>query len=381
MPTVKVANVTEDGRWLGPQARIAKAASKLRAHHDIETVVVCPEKDSERLRRRLSRAEVGCRTISMHHLTRHVPELIRYVLFFVPEIARLINVLRDEAVDVVHCNGPWQIKGMIAAKIVGIPAVWHLNDTRGHSAVQLVFNILAPVLASAFIAASRRTEKHYLNESWAKRKRIWIVQAPVDTSQFDPCQTQPSQAITKYDGVKIATVGSVNPEKGIGVLVEAANRVQAQRDETIHFFVVGPIYESQRDYGERLQQEVEAEDLNVHFLGYRDDIPEILKASDIYVCSSNSEASPTVVWEAMAMKLPIVSTDVGDVQDFVEGKEPCGYVVPPRVPEKLAGAISTLVENFQERRQFSNRAREIATSELDLDICARRHASVYRDLS
>jgi len=317
----------------------------------------------------------------MHHLTRHLPELIRYVLFFVPEIACLVSVLRDEAVDIVHCNGPWQIKGMIAAKIAGIPAVWHLNDTRGHPAVRFVFRVLGPLLATAFIAASRRTEKHYLDESWAKRKPVWVIQAPVDTSQFDPCQTQPSQAITKYDGAKIATVGSVNPEKGLGVLVEAANRVQAQHEGTVHFFVAGPIYESQRDYGERLQREVETEDLNVHFLGYRDDIPGLLKGSDIYVCSSNNEASPTVVWEAMAMKLPIVSTDVGDVRDFVSGEEPCGYIVPPRAPAKLAGAISTLVENSQERRQFSNRAREIAISELDLDICARRHASVYRDLS
>jgi glycosyltransferase involved in cell wall biosynthesis len=181
--------------------------------------------------------------------------------------------------------------------------------------------------------------------------------------------------------VKVVTVGSVNPRKGIEVLVEAVNRIQTHHEETVHFFVIGPIYESQRDYGERLQREVEEENLNVHFLGYRDDIPGLLKASDIYVCSSNNEASPTAVWEAMAMKLPIVSTDVGDVRDFVTGGDPCGYVIPPRDPAKLAGAISTLVENSQERRQFSNHARETAISKLDLDICARRHASVYRDLS
>jgi len=144
---------------------------------------------------------------------------------------------------------------------------------------------------------------------------------------------------------------------------------------------VGPIYDSQQDYGDRLQQAVKAENLDVHFLGYRDDVPEILKASDIYVCSSNNEASPTAVWEAMAMGLPIVSTDVGDVTNFVREDNPCGIVVPPGDHLELASAISKLVEDRRKLKRYSENAREVAMSELNLDVCAHRHANVYRELS
>lgn len=379
---VKVANVTEDGRWVGPQARIAKVAGRIQTDHDIHTVVICPEKNSDRLRGRLDEVGVSCRPTSMHHLTRHLPELIRYVVFFLPEIVRLISILRDEDVDIVHCNGPWQIKGLIAAKMAGIPAVWHLNDTQAHPGVRFIFNALAPLLATAFIAASHCAKTHYLDKGWAEEKPTWIIQAPVDTDEFDPSHTQPSLALGEYDGLKIATVGSVNPRKGFDVLVQAANILQARSQSLeTHFFVVGPIYESQRDYGNRLQEIVEEENLNVHFLGYRDDVPEILKASDIYVCSSNNEASPTAVWEAMAMGLPVVSTKVGDVSRFLEGDKPCGIVVPPGDSAELANAISNLIKDRRKQKQYSKNAREVAMLELDLDVCVRRHAKVYHKLS
>lgn len=382
MSTLTVANITEDGRWVGPQARITNVADILRSEHDIETVVVCPETNSERLRQRLDQKGVPCRSIRMHHLTRHLPQLVRYVVFFFPEVLRLIRVLKKENVDVAHCNGPWQIKGMIAAKIAKVPAVWHLNDTRGHLAIQLLFNILARTLATGFIAASQRAKEHYLDKEWAEKIPTWVIQAPVDTDKFDPSHTQPSPALEGYDGLKVATVGSVNPRKGFDILVQTANITQNHSHlPEVHFFVVGPIYESQRDYGNRLQEIVEKENLKVHFLGYRDDVNEILRGSDIYVCSSNNEASPTAVWEAMAMRVPIVSTDVGDVSHFVEGDKPCGLVVPPGDSTELAGAISSLIEDRRKRKRCSENAREVAMSELNLDVCAHCHANVYRELS
>ncbi len=383
MSKVKIANVTEDGRWVGPQVRIAKVAGRLQTDHDIHTVVVCPEKNSDRLRGRLNEVDVSCRPTSIHHLTRHLPELIRYVVFFLPEIVRLISILRDEDVAIVHCNGPWQLKGLIAARIAGMPAVWHLNDTEAHPVVKLIFNFLAPVLATAFIAASHRTKKHYLDERWADGKSTWIIQAPVDTDEFDPSCTQPSSALEEYGGLRIVTVGSVNPRKGLDILIQAAKFLepQSQSDAKIHFFIVGPIYDSQQGYGDRLRQAVDAENLNVHFLGYREDVPEILEAADLYVCSSSNEASPTAVWEAMAMGVPIVSTDVGDVSHFVQGEKPCGLVVPPGDPTELASAISSLIEDRRKRKRYSENAREVAMSELNLEVCAHRHANVYRELS
>jgi len=56
-------------------------------------------------------------------------------------------------VDIVHCNGAWQVKGIIAGKLAGAKVVWHLNDTRMPFFIKVVFSFLAVSSCDAFIAA------------------------------------------------------------------------------------------------------------------------------------------------------------------------------------------------------------------------------------
>src|SRR5260370_38630398 len=75
---------------------------------------------------------------------------------------------------------------------------------------------------------------------------------------------------------------------------------------------------------EQLEEQARKLDLSgqVHFLGLRTDVPEVLGASDIFVLSSDFEGNPLSVMEAMASGLPIVSTAVGGVPDlFEDGKK------------------------------------------------------------
>ena len=79
----------------------------------------------------------------------------------------------------------------------------------------------------------------------------------------------------------------------------------------------------------------------IHFLGGRDDVPQLLRQSDIFISASNWEGFPTVILEAMAADLPVVATDVGGSRELVQTGE-TGYLVPPRDPAALAAAIVKL---------------------------------------
>ncbi len=79
----------------------------------------------------------------------------------------------------------------------------------------------------------------------------------------------------------------------------------------------------------------------VSFLGRRDDVPELMAASDALILSSRWEGLPGVVLEAMASELPVVATNAGGTPELVvEGKT--GFLVPAAAPRELAGALEKL---------------------------------------
>ena len=118
---------------------------------------------------------------------------------------------------------------------------------------------------------------------------------------------------------------------------------------------------------------------NVIFTGPRSDVRPILKKLDIYVCSSISESSPISVWEGMAMGLPIVSTDVGDVSCYVDNEKE-GYIVPVGDHLAMASKLEYLLKNPEKRKQMGLAARKSAqnfhpdkisalTSEIYKNVC------------
>jgi len=375
---LKVANVLEDARWGGPQVRIVNVASRLK-EHGVHTVIVHPEKNSSRLVEKSNMHGVENLKIQIHRLTKHIPTLAKYVTYFASEVISLSRSLGSIDPDLVHCNGAWQIKGILAAKIVGIPAVWHLNDTSMPFPVRAVFKGLAPHLADGVITASKRTWSYYIEDTALDRKPHATIQAPVDTEEFNPDRVEPHAKLSSLSGLKVVTVASVTPSKGLEYFIDMCAEVDAQTYKDIHFFIVGPILENKSEYGEQLRNRVKRRGCeSVHFTGHSHKVREILKAADVYVCSSRSEASPISVWEAMAMKLPVVSTDVGDVRRLLRESNTAECVVEVGDSGALAEKVIRFLKDENLRQEVGENNREIAHSKLDIRTCANKHNNFYR---
>jgi glycosyltransferase involved in cell wall biosynthesis len=367
-----------EGRFGGPQARIIAVAKELK-HDGIETVAVFPKNNSDFFYRKLTENNVQARRLSLHRLTKQKPHLVKFIAFFVPELFYLYQLFKKEQVDIVHCNGAWQVKGIIAGKLAGAKVVWHLNDTGMPFFIKIMFKFLALNFCDGFIPAGARVKDYYLSDRRFLRKPVMEIQAPVDTSVFDPQKVSPHQEIGCLEGIKIVTVGNINPLKGIEYLIKMASILNGQYNN-LNFFVVGSHLANQNEYLERLLRLIKYfKPKNVHFHGSSDSVPSVLRASDIYVCSSISEASPISVWEAMAMAKPIVSTDVGDVARFIKNGE-TGFVVPTRDAAALAEKVGQLIEDEKLRKSFGAKARDVAIRSLDISICAKKHAEFYGEI-
>jgi glycosyltransferase involved in cell wall biosynthesis len=114
----------------------------------------------------------------------------------------------------------------------------------------------------------------------------------------------------------------------------------------------------------------------IHFLGLRADIPDILGAMDVFVLSSDYEGSPLSVIEAMASGLPVVSTAAGGVPDLFEsGRE--GFLVPLGNMKSLSGALDLLLSDSDTRKFMGIAAARRAKRNFDVTTMVRAYEELY----
>lgn len=381
--TIKIANIIEDGRLAGPQIRIAEVSrilstGRIRTDEgsELENTVILPKYHNSQFIIRLEEFGVPYVTVPLHRLSKEKKSFLAYVFFFPFEIIKLVSLFKKRRFDVIHVSGgAWQIKGVIAGKLAGVKVLWHLNDTKTPGFIKKIFSVLSGWGASGFIVAGERVRKVYLeNSARAEGKPVFEIPAPVNCSIFDPSKVE--KAELEDHGIKIVTVGNINPFKGVEYFIQMAEILNHKHDD-LQFYIIGPHLDSQKKYIQDLKELANRLELkNLVFYGPSLEIPKILKAADIYVCSSTHEASPTSVWEAMAMEKPIVATDVGDIFRYITN-EVNGYVVSPEDPSQLADHVELLLENRKNWEKFGKRSREIVKEALDVSIIAGKHADAY----
>jgi glycosyltransferase involved in cell wall biosynthesis len=117
---------------------------------------------------------------------------------------------------------------------------------------------------------------------------------------------------------------------------------------------------------------------NVHLLGRRSDVDQILKRVDVGALSSDWEGSPLFVFECKAAGIPVVATAVGGVTELIETGR-TGLLVPPRDPAALAEAIErVLIDDALSKRLAAEAARDL--DQYEIGTVARRFADLYAQL-
>jgi len=149
--------------------------------------------------------------------------------------------------------------------------------------------------------------------------------------------------------------GRAMPYKGIPVLLRAAALLQATHPE-VHVAYAGD--------GPRLEEfRREAQHLHLarfHFLGKRQDIPDLLGSATIAVVPSVwAEAFGLTVVEAMAAGVPVVASSVGGIPELIDPEE-TGLLVPPGDDAALASSLRRLLDDAELRGRMGTRARETA---------------------
>lgn len=376
-----ILNVIPDERIGGPQQRVLQVAKHLK-DSGIETIVVTPKGDQT------FAALLRDAGIQFHQLRsfRRLPNpsnpfaVILWLCYCFPCIFSLWRMIRKYQVDIVHVNGILNIQVAIAAKLSGRKLVWHLNDVRNPKLARPVLLPLLYSLPDAVVAASVAAAKCYFGNA-NRTKELPILYPPIDTARFYPdgfiAEEYRKEFKIKPGDRVVGIVGNISPVKGYEYFFSAANLVK-QASPQVKFLVVGKVLETQKEYWQRLQNQITDLHLDddVIMAGHRTDIHEILNAMDVFVSSSILDAAPIVILEAMACAKPVVGTRVGGIPELVADGE-TGTIVPPRDPAAMADAIVHLLNNPEKLHSMGVTGQERVAEHFDLSICAQKHEAVY----
>lgn len=199
------------------------------------------------------------------------------------------------------------------------------------------------------------------------------VSKGVDASLFRPEGDNRRVALGLGSKRVVLSVGRLVPLKNMRLLVDAFRIVHSE-DPSAHLVIVGEGPEARAL--KRQAVDVGVAD-QVTFAGYvpHESLPDFYRSADVFALSSDFDNSPNVILEAMASGLPVVSTDVGGVREFVDSSG--GAIVAPKQPEALARAIGEYLSQPAQSRAAggSNRAR--AVTQFSWGASARQLLDVY----
>lgn len=198
---------------------------------------------------------------------------------------------------------------------------------------------------------------------------------PASNPQFD----LRSSLNLPADSIIIGSVARYHPMKDHANLINGAAILIANNPK-VHFVLIGPNVDEQNPALSSQIKQLGIAD-QVHLLGERQDIPDLMTSFDIFTTSSAyGESFPNVLGEAMSCQIPCVATDIGDSQTIVGDT---GVVVPPKNPQALADAWDKLITLGQEGRQdLGKQARERIQNNFNLDgsnSFVRQYEAIYEE--
>lgn len=307
-------------------------------------------------------------------------------------LRELVSILRRERFELVHTHNPKPgVLGRIAARIAGVDCV--VNTVHGLYATP-EDSVLKrwSVLGMERLAGRFSDLELYQSEEdlqWARS--IWLVPAArmrylgngVDVSSFNPSAVS-AERVTQLraelgfspDQLVIGMVGRLVAEKGYQEFFTAARRVR-QRIPSARFLAVGDVDPDKAD--SISSDAIQKARGDVVFAGWRSDVRDLLAAMDVFVLPSWREGVPRSAIEAAAMGKPLVLTDIRGCREIArEGIE--GLLVLPRDPERLADAITRVLEDPELRRSLGERARARAVERFDERRVTDRVIAYYREI-
>jgi len=290
-------------------------------------------------------------------------------------IQKFCRCIRRNRICVVHAFDPTAVFAIPLARMMRVPLVLssvlgyrNLFDPRTRKHVPLTDRLVDGIVVNC--EAMRR---HIIDDYGVAPDRVVLCYNGVETSEFYP-EPNPKPDFVAEASLVIGSICVLRPEKRLEMLLEAFARIR-HRNTLLKLLIVGSGPELPR-------LQAKAADLKIDgdctFLPAVSNVASFLRAMDVFVSCSSSEAFSNSILEAMASGCCLVGSRVGGTPELIEdGKH--GLLFESGNVQELSEKLTLLIENKNLRVRLARNAAAFAAESLNMKVALNRMSQIYEE--
>ena len=269
----------------------------------------------------------------------------------------------------------------LAGLLLNVPSIGALRSSLAHcqagSGTWTRWLLSTP---TALLINSQTAVEEVAQSKWVERSRLFLLPNAIDLDDYDnfssaPCIDRSETMVPQ--GPQAIFVGRLIPLKRLDRFITALD-MACKSEPALRGVIVGDGPE--REPMQKLASGKGLYPNNITFLGQRDDVPILLQQATMLVLCSDSEGVPNVILEAMAMRLPVITTPAGDAATIVQDGV-TGYVIAFDDVEAMAERMIRLARSCALRRQLGEAGRQRLEQHYSFENLADRLFSIYRAIA
>ena len=289
----------------------------------------------------------------------------------------IAELIEQEGIDIVSSNTAVIIEPALAACLAKRPHLWHIHEMLSDDSEfwpwfgAAFLRTLIGLLSSRVVGVSEAVRSRL--SGFVPAESLEVVHNGIDVSAFECGGPSPRQA---GEPQRLLFVGDFVERKRVHDLAAAASRVFETRED-VHLYLAGR--EVEFTFEEVLSCIPQAHHPRAHYLGFRSDVPALLRAADALVLPSGEDPFPVAVLEAMATAVPVVGTRSGGMEEqIVDGET--GRLVDVGRPDQLAEAILDVLSDPERARAMGEAGRRRVEANFTLARMVGRFRRIFLEM-
>lgn len=317
-----------------------------------------------------------------YELIEYKTELGRYISL--KRIRDLVKQLKMIRPDIVHFGG-LQISGFhiaVACKIAKVPKsvlVIHGSSAEALNIGKIKKKLIRYLeyatlwMVDTYYGVSEYSSKLAITNSFKQKSSGYIYNLPPLMKKSDSPARRQEFGFSDQD-VIVVSVARIVKDKGYHIFKDAIKKLADLPN--VKYLIIGD-----GSYLKTMQQELVEESVTgkVQFLGYREDVNQILPFCDIFVLPTLHETLSIALLEASKNCLPLIASNVGGIPEIIKSGEN-GILIPPSNPALLAKAIRELAVDDFKRKVMGEKAKELVEIKFSEEVIIRKVYNLYQKM-